>query len=80
MYKYVRLRVMSISCNDIDHDTLQEVLNRHWLQVMGVTDCIFQLEGSVFRMTYLAGCQPPPVIFYDFPIYGMSPLSSPYLL
>ena len=71
---------MSISCSDIDIDALQEVLNCHWLQVMGVTDCSFQLEGSVFRMTHFAGRRPPPVIFMTKISQSMVCLSSPLLI
>jgi len=31
----------------------KEVRNRHWLQVMGVTNCTLQLEGSVFKIAHL---------------------------
>ena len=32
---------------------LQVVRNRHWLQVMAVTNCTFQLEGTVFRLAHI---------------------------
>ena len=32
---------------------IQEVRNRHWLKVMQVTGCTFQLEGSVFCLESL---------------------------
>ena len=31
----------------------REIRNRHWLQVMGVVNCTFQLEGSIFKMAHL---------------------------
>jgi hypothetical protein len=31
----------------------KEIRNRHWLQVMGVVNCTFQLEGSIFKMAHL---------------------------
>ena len=31
----------------------REIHNRHWLQVMGVANCTFQLEGSIFKMAHL---------------------------
>lgn len=31
----------------------REIRNRHWLQVMNVANCTFQLEGSIFKMTHL---------------------------
>ncbi len=31
----------------------REIRNRHWLQVMGVANCTFQLEGSIFKMAHL---------------------------
>ena len=31
----------------------KEVRNRHWLQVMSVANCTFQLEGSIFKMAHL---------------------------
>ena len=31
----------------------KEVKNRHWLQVMSVVNCTFQLEGSIFKMSHL---------------------------
>lgn len=31
----------------------REIRNRHWLQVMGVANCTFQLEGTVFKMAHL---------------------------
>ena len=31
----------------------KEIRNRHWLQVMTVVNCTFQLEGTVFRMAHL---------------------------
>ena len=31
----------------------KEIRNRHWLQVMNVANCTFQLEGSIFKMAHL---------------------------
>ena len=31
----------------------KEIRNRHWLKVMSVANCTFQLEGSVFKMAHL---------------------------
>ena len=31
----------------------KEIRNRHWLQVMNVANCTFQLEGSIFKMAHI---------------------------
>lgn len=31
----------------------RKIRNRHWLQVMGVVNCTFQLEGALFKMAHL---------------------------
>jgi hypothetical protein len=32
---------------------VQEIRNRHWLQVMAVTGSSFQLEAAVFKLSHL---------------------------
>ena len=51
------------------YDLLQEIRNRHWLQVMSVTNSTFQLEANFFRLEHLLdiGLMKYVVVVSDLP-------------
>ena len=44
---------------------LQEIRNRHWLQVMSVTGVTFQLEANVFKLSHLLDIGLIKLVFFQ---------------
>ena len=56
---------------------LQEIRNRHWLQVMSVTNSTFQLEANYFKLEHLLDIgliklvRHSPLLTHNHPLYGI---------